>query len=703
MARKKERHIAANVLAALTTSVVSLTLGAALGMLSLRGAFAGMISAAVFPMIACAFGGTRIKVSGPTVPMSAMMALIVAYVSSNPEFSDSFVSTVIYEVAILLMLAGLLKTGRFIKLVPRVVVSGFMTGIGVLVWLSQVDTVIGGTYADPHLLPVFLTFLSLALIFLSPRIFPRIPGTLSAMAVVTALVHLFPEYFSTVPLVGKLPGGIPNLAIPDLSGKALVYALPYALNLFLLCYLDTLLTAHVMDIVTKEETDRDKELEGQGLATFAAALAGGIPGAQSTIRSFLIIKEGATERFAGVLVGFFVLIELYLLKGFIAVMPKALFAGILLKVGYDVVDWGPLRLYFRRYWLRIRGLEDVRTVPDVMTAAWAKDMYVGHLEAAIIFATTAITVLVDLNVAVLSFTVVFFLFRFFHVILDMKPYELLTSDLIAILKFRGDVTFDRLKSLRERLEADTTSRIVVFYMGDVDSIDDTGALALKATIGWLKDHKRVPLMATLSRSSKEMMSAVGVMEDVGNLNFFRTLDRALIYADHLLEKKRDGEEGLHSYLTKELVFLDVEVSSKDDIFRLAAMEAFEAGYVLHEESFYLDLVLSEERGSTGLEKGIAMPHCRSTQIMETFVVYMRLKEPMDSYATLDGSPVKHVFVIGGTEHIKTYMRVMAKIASVIHESDTLGELSKATDVDFAYGAIVGRDLKVHSHEGDDGL
>ena len=146
MGRSKDLKIVQNSLAALTTSIVALTLGAALGMLSGRGAFAGMISAAIFPLIACTFGGTRVKVSGPTAPMSAMMAVVVAHALSNPALSDAFVSTVLYMTALLLALAGLFRTGRFIDLVPRVVVSGFMTGIGVLVWLSQTKNIFGKTF-----------------------------------------------------------------------------------------------------------------------------------------------------------------------------------------------------------------------------------------------------------------------------------------------------------------------------------------------------------------------------------------------------------------------------------------------------------------------------------------------------------------------------------------------------------------------------
>ena len=700
MARSRDLKILQNSLAALTTSIVALTLGAALGMLSGRGAFAGMISAAIFPIIACTFGGTRVKVSGPTAPMSAMMAVIVAYALSDPSLSDAFVSTVLYETAILLMLAGLFKTGRFIELVPRVVVSGFMTGIGLLVWKSQKETIIGPDLSSPNWQNIVLTLFTLLLIFLSPKILRRVPGTLTAMIAVTAIYWYYPNWFPYAPAVGALKGGSFSIFVPDLRPMVLLKALPYALQLAFLCYLDTLLTSLVMDIVMKEKTKRDQELGAQGLATFCVALIGGIPGAQATIRSYMIVKEGATERFAGVLVGVLVLVELFVLKSLIAIMPKALFAGILLKVGYDVIDWEPLKLYVRRYWWRKRALAERSSVPDVIEAAKSNAMFVGHLEAFLILSTTAITVLVDLNIAVFIFTIVFFAFRIFHIILDMKPYELLTSDLVATATFRGEVTFERMKYLHEMLEKSEDSKIIVLDMGQVPELDETGALAFKSTIGWLREHNRTPLVAALAPKVKEVLGPMGVLKDVGQLNIFRTVDRALIYADHLLEKIREEEAGLDNFLPKELIFLDVAVKSKDELFAAIADKAFEAGYVLHRDSFYHDLVVSEERGSTGLEKGIAMPHCRSQQVLDTFVMYLRPQQSLADYASLDGKPINHVFVIGGTEELKVYLKVMAKIASVIHEADAFEQLERAKDVGTVYTAIVGRDLKVFEREGD---
>ena len=116
-------------------------------------------------------------------------------------------------------------------------------------------------------------------------------------------------------------------------------ALPFAIQLAGLCYLDTLLTSLVVDRMTGEPTRQNKELVAQGVANGAIALVGGIPGAQATIRSVLVIKEGGNLRLAGIAIGAFVLVEMMLLRDLIAMIPQAVFAGILFKVGYDVFDF----------------------------------------------------------------------------------------------------------------------------------------------------------------------------------------------------------------------------------------------------------------------------------------------------------------------------------------------------------------------------
>ena len=134
------------------------------------------------------------------------------------------------------------------------------------------------------------------------------------------------------------------------------------------------------------------------------AFVGGIPGAQATIRSVLIIKEGATSRLAGTLVGIFVLVELVGLQDFIGQIPLAVFTGVLVKVGYDVFDWGPVRIYAAQAWNAIRAASPVR-----------RDLRVSHSAAVFIAATTAATMVWNLNAAVIGGTVAF------HAISKFRP------------------------------------------------------------------------------------------------------------------------------------------------------------------------------------------------------------------------------------------------------------------------------------------
>jgi SulP family sulfate permease len=173
-------------------------------------------------------------------------------------------------------------------------------------------------------------------------------------------------------------------------------AFPFAVQLALLCYLDTLLTSRIVDTMSGETTRQDAELHAQGIANTAVAFVGGIPGAQATIRSVLILKEGATMRLAGVSVGIFVLVELIAFQDLIGLIPHAVFTGVLVKVGYDVFDWGPVRRYALQVWDALRDDPDVPRGPRV-----------SHTDAVFIAGTAAATLAWNLNVAVIGGTLAF--------------------------------------------------------------------------------------------------------------------------------------------------------------------------------------------------------------------------------------------------------------------------------------------------------
>jgi len=424
----KTAVILQNIIIGLTVSFVALSLGAALGILSGRGAFSGMISAGLIAFFTACLGGTRVQCSGPTAPMSAVCAVVVAYayeqftVQGLAIQAPHFVNIVLILCGAIMLAMSLFRLGKFIALVPNVVISGFMSGIALLIWIDQINVVFGwgGKMAlmGPVVENVLIAIGTLVLIFIMAPITKRcvgpvakfLPATLLAILIMTGI-----SYFLHLPIEHvQLTGGFNSVnglmtliqeQIPSTwSLSILLLAFPFALQLALLCYLDTLLTSLVVDKMSGEETGRNKELMAQGVANSVVAFVGGIPGAQATIRSVLMLKENATLRLSGIMVGLFVLVEMVLFQDWISLIPKAVFVGVLFKVGYDVFDFKPLRLYCKQV-----ATKRAAQFKDFFSRHDDEAVYVTNREMLMVIGTTIITVVFDLNIAVGGFTLLFYL------------------------------------------------------------------------------------------------------------------------------------------------------------------------------------------------------------------------------------------------------------------------------------------------------
>lgn len=427
-AQVTKQQFVQNVVAGLTVSFVALSLGAAFGLLSGRGAFAGMISAAVIASVTALLGGTRVQCSGPTGPMTALTAVLVATAygrlqEQHPTINpDHAINITIFLMAAILIIAALFRLGRFVTYVPSVVVSGFMNGIAIIIWLDQFKKLFGvggqtaleGPVYQNVLLFAFSATLMFALPILTKKYFTKYESLLSAtiltLILSTAIAYLLGLNIERVQLNDSLKSLSDVNALiaaqwpTEWSRAVIFFAIPFAFQLAFLAYLDTLLTSLVVDKMTGEETRRNKELFAQGVAGGLVALLGGIPGAQATIRSVLIIKEKATLRFAGVLVGVFALIEIILFQDAINLIPQAVFAGILIKIGVDVFDWLPPRLYLKELFHKPSvALHEFFSRHD------DEPIFVTNREMLVIAGTALVTVIWDLNVAVALFTALFYL------------------------------------------------------------------------------------------------------------------------------------------------------------------------------------------------------------------------------------------------------------------------------------------------------
>lgn len=421
-----KKHLFEDILAGFSVSFAALSLGAAFGVMSGRGAFSGMIGAAIIPIITSLLGGTRIQASGPTAPMTTVTAFLVATAYDNfngdKHLADEYITLVLLLSSLFIVLTGIFNLGKFIKLVPQVVVLGFMNGIGILIWVDQLKKIFGVdnaiTIKGNILSNITIVVATTSLIYL-------IPFILSKLNVPTRVRKFIPSIFISILLVTiittvlkldaqhvELGAGYNsfldywNIILYDLpldkklfNFELISKAMPISLQLCLLAYLDSLLTSLVIDKMTNEKTKPNKELIAQGIANGVSGLLQGIPGAQATIRSVLLIKEGAKTRIAGVYVGIFSLIGFIVLGKFIALITSAVFIGVLLKAGLDVIDKDFINAYFKNKWYKNNQ---------------------RNLQLFIITITSLITIVLDLNIAVLAGTILFYLL---HKLIRLKDAE----------------------------------------------------------------------------------------------------------------------------------------------------------------------------------------------------------------------------------------------------------------------------------------
>ncbi len=330
------------------------------------GAIAGLWGAILVGFFAAAFGGTGAQISGPTGPMVVVFAGLLTTLVATMDPSLTLQQQVYAAIPLLFaavvlggllqIVFGLLRFGQYIKLVPYPVISGFMSGIGVIIILLQFSRMFGGApegggvFEALEAIPVALgnlnaealglALLTLGLVFFWPKPLGKfVPATLAALIIGTLAGLALPN----APVLGAIPGGIPEFILPQLSGDTALIVFEAALILAVLGAVDSLLTSVVADNVTRTRHNSDQELIGQGIGNTVAGLFGALPGAGATMRTMVNIRTGGTTKISGMMHGLTLLAIVLVFSPLAAKIPYAVLAGILVKVGYDIIDFGYLR------------------------------------------------------------------------------------------------------------------------------------------------------------------------------------------------------------------------------------------------------------------------------------------------------------------------------------------------------------------------
>lgn len=349
------RNLRGDCFGGITAAVVALPLALAFGVSSGAGAIAGLYGAIAVGFLAALFGGTPSQISGPTGPMTVVMGTVfAATTATSPEQGVAMAFTVVMLGGLFQMLFGVLRLGKYITLIPYTVISGFMTGIGVIIILIELGPLLGhSSSADvvealgrlpsflrqANLAAVGLGAVTLAIVFGIPRRLNRIlPAPLLALIVGTILsVVLLPT--AAVPRIGEIPTGLPSLQLPIFEFDQLKTMVGYGLMLAVLGAIDSLLTSLVADNITQTQHNSDRELIGQGIGNLVSGLCGGLPGAGATMRTVVNVKAGGRTPASGMVHALVLLVIVFGAGDLTEVIPQAVLAGILIKVGIDIIDW----------------------------------------------------------------------------------------------------------------------------------------------------------------------------------------------------------------------------------------------------------------------------------------------------------------------------------------------------------------------------
>ncbi|MDE0674490.1 MAG: SulP family inorganic anion transporter [bacterium] len=338
-----------DVLGGITSAVVLLPMALAYGVVSGLGVIAGLYGAVAVGLFASLFWGTKALISGPTGPMAVAMAVVVGTYAEN--IIEAF--TIVIVAGVIQILLGLIKMGRYVAYTPYSVISGFTSGVGVIIVLLQVLPFLGapspggGTVGAIRAMPeavgsVNFHALAIALVTLvvtvgwPTKLARALPPTLAALIVGTLMGVL---WLKDAPLIGTVPTGFPDIIDTHTVLQHAIGSFQPALVLALLASINTLLMSLIADSLTRGTHNPNRELMGQGVGNIVSGLFGGMPGAGNIPATVVNARIGGRTPVSGVLCAL-VLMSLVLGLGeYVGEIPHAVLAGILMKVGWDIIDW----------------------------------------------------------------------------------------------------------------------------------------------------------------------------------------------------------------------------------------------------------------------------------------------------------------------------------------------------------------------------
>ncbi|MFM9274299.1 SulP family inorganic anion transporter [Pseudarthrobacter sp. NKDBFgelt] len=524
-----------DLLAGITVGIVALPLALAFGVSSGVGAEAGLITAIVAGLVAAVMGGSPVQVSGPTGAMVVVLAPVVAVHGAGSVAPLSLMA------GLLVCVLGFSGLGRAVAFIPWPVVEGFTLGIAAIIFLQQVPLATGTSGVPGHntlvaaveaasaaTLPTALLTLAVVagvavVMVLVQKLLRALPASLIAVLLATAAAELFRL---DIPRIGPLPHSLPAPAVPafdpDLLGSL---AMP-AVAIACLAAIESLLSARVAAGMTGPDGrpsgpySPDRELTGQGLASIAAGLFGGMPATGAIARTAVNVRSGAKTRLAAAVHAVVLLAIVYLASGMVSRIPLAALGGVLMVTAVRMVSR--------------------RTVAAILRST--------RSDAAVFILTAAITVAFDLIIAIqigLAAAALFAL-RTFASLSSVQREEIPGpraegDEHIAVLRLDGAMFFGAAERILQEISQVKDVQVAIIRLSQLRMLDATGAHALVEVVSALELRGITVLLKGVRPDHLQLVTNVGVI-------------RSLRHHKHLFEHLGDAVEHARSHVRRNAAY-----------------------------------------------------------------------------------------------------------------------------------------------------
>ncbi|MEQ8970686.1 MAG: SulP family inorganic anion transporter [Coleofasciculus sp. C1-SOL-03] len=516
------RHLKGDIFGGLTAAVVALPMALAFGIASGAGAAAGLWGAILVGFFAALFGGTPSLISEPTGPMTVILTAVIAGLqANNPDNYLALAFTVVMMAGVFQIIFGVLRLGRYITMLPYNVISGFMTGIGVILIFLQLapflgqETPPGGVLGVIQNLPTLIAnidpwetilgAITLAILFFYPSQFKKaMPPQLVALVIGTAISLIF---FSgveirTIGTIGEITPGLPELQMPAFTSENARLMFVNAIVLATVGSIDCLLTCLVSESLTRQDCKSNKELVGQGVANLVTGLCGGIAGSGATTATVVNIQAGGRTALSGICRALVLFIVVLWAAPLTSAIPLAVLAGIVLKVGINIIDWGFLKRVHKISWKAagiVYGVVLLTVFVDLMIAV-AVGVFIANIltiENLSKLQSEAVKAVTDADDQI--------------VLADEEKRILdVANGRVLLFHLSGPMIFGVAKAISREHNAIANYDVLIVDLGEVPILGVTSSLAIENAIQEAIDEGRDVIVVGATGKIKSRLEKLGI-------------------------------------------------------------------------------------------------------------------------------------------------------------------------------------------------